>query len=332
MKRLAIIGAGSWGTALAIVLAPRFEEIRLRVYEQDLAERLRRTRENDLYLPGFSLPHNVAVHTGFETALPGADVVLSVSPSHVTRALFTGMLPHLDPKMLFVSATKGIETKTLRRMSEVIAEVAGARFEPRVAVLSGPTFAREVAAGEPAAVVISSPDRDLNETIQRAFSGPTFRLYTNADPVGVELAASLKNVIALGAGVCNGLGLGNNTVAALITRGLAEITRLAVALGGQPHTLAGLAGLGDLVLTCTGSLSRNRQVGVELGRGRELAEIVGAMRMVAEGIQTAYAARDLSRKCAIEMPITGQVNAILSGERSPREAIRELMERSLKGE
>lgn len=332
MKRLAIVGAGSWGTALAIVLAPRFEEIRLRVYEQDLAERLRQTHENDLYLPGFQLPRNIAVHTAFDTALDGAEVVLSVSPSHVTRAVFTGMLPHLDPKMLFVSATKGIETKTLRRMSQVIGEVAGARFQPRVAVLSGPTFAREVAAGEPAAVVISSPDQELNEAIQLAFSGPTFRLYTNTDPVGVELAASLKNVIALGAGVCNGLGLGNNTIAALITRGLAEITRLAVALGGEPHTLAGLAGLGDLVLTCTGALSRNRQVGLELGRGRELAEIVGSMRMVAEGIQTAYAAMDLARKCAIEMPITGQVNAILCGERSPREAIRELMERSLKGE
>ncbi|HVX66232.1 MAG TPA: NAD(P)H-dependent glycerol-3-phosphate dehydrogenase [Bryobacteraceae bacterium] len=332
MKRLAIIGAGSWGTALAIVLAPRFDEIRLRVYEQDLAERLVRTRENDLYLPGFRLPENVAVHTAFDRALEDAEVVLSVSPSHVTRAVFTGMLPHLDSKMLFVSATKGIETKTLRRMSQVIAEVVAPRFAPRVAVLSGPTFAREVAAGEPAAVVISSPDQELNEAIQLAFSGPTFRLYTNTDPVGVELAAALKNVIALGAGVCNGLGLGNNTIAALITRGLAEITRLAVASGGQPRTLAGLAGLGDLVLTCTGALSRNRQVGIELGRGRELAEIVGSMRMVAEGIQTAYAAMDLARKCGIEMPITGQVNAILSGERSPREAIRELMERSLKGE
>jgi glycerol-3-phosphate dehydrogenase (NAD(P)+) len=332
LKRLAIVGAGSWGTALAIVLAPRFDEIRLRVYEQDLAERLRRTRENDLYLPGFHLPANVAVHTDFDAALQGAEVVLSVSPSHVTRAVFTGMLPYLDPKMLFVSATKGIETKTLRRMSQVIAEVTRERFEARVAVLSGPTFAREVAAGEPAAVVISSPDQELNETVQLAFSGPTFRLYTNTDPVGVELAASLKNVIALGAGVCNGLGLGNNTIAALITRGLAEITRLAVALGGQPRTLAGLAGLGDLVLTSTGALSRNRQVGVELGRGRELAAIVGSMRMVAEGIQTTYAAIDLARKCAIEMPITGQVNAILLGQRSPREAIRELMERSLKGE
>jgi glycerol-3-phosphate dehydrogenase (NAD(P)+) len=328
---LTVAGAGSWGTALAIVLAPRFREIRLWVYEQDLAGRMRESRENDVYLPGFRLPGNVRIHTGFP-ALEGADVVLSVAPSHVTRATYERMLPHLPASALFVSATKGIETKTLLRMSQVIGEVSGRRFSPRVAVLSGPTFAREVAAGEPTALVISSPDRGLNDTIQHAFSGPTFRLYTNTDPVGVELAASLKNVIAIGAGVCNGLGLGNNTLAALITRGLAEITRLAVALGGDPRTLAGLAGLGDLVLTCTGALSRNRQVGIELGRGRSLEEIIGSMRMVAEGVHTTYAAVDLARKCGIEMPITEQVNAILHGERGPREAIRELMERTLKGE
>ncbi len=332
MNRLAIIGAGSWGTALAIVLAPRFPEVRLWVYEPDLADRIRETRENDVYLPGFRLPESVGVENDFAGALEGAEVVLSVTPSHVTRAIFGQMLSHLSPSMLFVSATKGIEIKTLLRMSEVIAEVTAPRFTPRVAVLSGPTFAREIAAGEPAALVISSRDSELTQVIQRAFAGPTFRLYTNSDPVGVELAASLKNVIALGAGVCSGLGLGNNTIAALITRGLAEITRLAVALGGEPKTLAGLAGLGDLVLTCTGALSRNRQVGMELGRGRPLAEIVGSMRMIAEGIQTAYAAMDLAARCAIEMPITSQVNAILRAERSPREAIRELMERSLKGE
>jgi glycerol-3-phosphate dehydrogenase (NAD(P)+) len=332
LKRLTIAGAGSWGTALAIVLAPRFREIRLWTYEPDLAARMRDTGENDVYLPGFHLPQNVAVHTAFPEALDGADVVLSVAPSHVTRATYERMLEYLVPSMVFVSATKGIETKTLLRMSQVIREVVGRKFEPRVAVLSGPTFAREVAAGEPAAVVISSDDRELSESVQRAFSGPTFRLYTNSDPVGVELAASLKNVIAIGAGVCNGLGLGNNTIAALITRGLAEITRLAVAAGGDPKTLAGLAGLGDLVLTSTGALSRNRQVGIELGRGRRLEEIVGSMRMVAEGIQTTYAAVDLAGRCGIEMPITQQVHAILRAERSPREAIRELMERSLKPE
>jgi glycerol-3-phosphate dehydrogenase (NAD(P)+) len=332
MTRLAIVGAGSWGTALAAVLAPRFPEIRLWVYEADLAERMRGTRENDVYLPGFRLPENVRVVTDFEEALDGAAIVLGVTPSHVTRAIWERMLPHLAPSMLFVSATKGIETQTLMRMSEVVRSVVARRFEPRIVVLSGPTFAREVAAGEPTAVVISSGDSELNETVQRAFSGPTLRLYTNTDPAGVEMAASLKNVIAIGAGVLNGLGLGNNSIAALITRGLAEITRLAVALGGEPRTLAGLAGLGDLVLTCTGALSRNRQVGIELGRGRRIEDIIGSMRMVAEGVHTTYAAMGLAHRCGIEMPITGQVHAILRSQRSPREAIRELMERSLKRE
>jgi glycerol-3-phosphate dehydrogenase (NAD(P)+) len=332
MTRLAIVGAGSWGTALAAVLAPRFPEIRLWVYEADLAERMRLARENDIYLPGFRLPENVRVVTDFEEGLDGAAIVLGVTPSHVTRAIWERMLPHLAPSMLFVSATKGIETHTLLRMSEVVRAVVARRFEPRIAVLSGPTFAREVAAGEPTAVVISSGDSELNETVQRAFSGPTLRLYTNGDPAGVELAASLKNVIAIGAGVLNGLGSGNNSIAALITRGLAEISRLAVALGGEPRTLAGLAGLGDLVLTCTGALSRNRQVGIELGRGRRLEDVIGSMRMVAEGVQTTYAAMDLAHRCGIEMPISGQVHAILRSQRSPREAIRELMERSLKRE
>lgn len=332
MTRLAIVGAGSWGTALAAVLAPRFSEIRLWVFEADLAERMRETRENDVYLPGFRLPENVRVVTDFGEALEGAAIVLGVTPSHVTRAIWRQMLPHLAPPMLFVSATKGIETQTLSRMSEVVRGVVAERFEPRIAVLSGPTFAREVAAGEPTAVVISSGDAELNETVQRAFSGPTLRLYTNSDPAGVELAASLKNVIAIGAGVLNGLGSGNNSIAALITRGLAEITRLAVALGGEPRTLAGLAGLGDLVLTCTGALSRNRQVGIELGRGRRIEEITASMRMVAEGVHTTYAAMDLALRCGIEMPITEQVHAILRSQRSPREAIRELMERSLKRE
>jgi glycerol-3-phosphate dehydrogenase (NAD(P)+) len=242
------------------------------------------------------------------------------------------MLPHLAPGMCFVSATKGIESGTLLRMSQVVREVAGERFASRVAVLSGPTFAREVARGEPAAVVVASDDRALAESVQRAFSGPAFRLYTNDDPPGVELGAALKNVIAIAAGACQGLGLGSNTMAALITRGLAEITRLAVAVGGKPLTLAGLAGLGDLVLTCHGELSRNRFVGVELARGREIADIVGSMKMVAEGVETTSAAVELAARHGIEMPITGQVEAVLKHGKPPREALRELMERSLKGE
>jgi glycerol-3-phosphate dehydrogenase (NAD(P)+) len=332
MNRLAIIGAGGWGTALAIVLAPRFEQVSLWVYEQDLAGRMRATRENDVFLPGALVPEKVCITSRLCEALDDAAIVLSVMPSHVLRATYMRMLPHLERSMLFVSATKGIENGTLLRMSEVIREVVSARFEPRIAALSGPTFAKEVARGEPTALVVASADSELTEMIQAAFAGPTFRVYRNSDPVGVELAASLKNVIALGAGVCQGLGLGSNTIAALVTRGLAEITRLAVAMGGQPATLAGLAGLGDLVLTCTGDLSRNRQVGIELGRGRGLEDILNSMRMVAEGVQTTYAAVDLSRKAGVDLPITSQVAAILRGVRSPREAIRELMERSLKGE
>jgi glycerol-3-phosphate dehydrogenase (NAD(P)+) len=242
------------------------------------------------------------------------------------------MLPHLTPGITFVSATKGIENTTLLRMSEVIAQVLAPAFVPRVAVLSGPTFAREIAKGEPAALVVSSTDAEAAREIQKSFSGPTFRLYTNADPVGVELGAALKNVIAIGAGICHGLGLGSNTVAALITRGLAEVSRLALAMGGAPKTLAGLAGMGDLVLTCNGDLSRNRKVGIELARGRKLDDIVASMKMVAEGVQTAYAAVDLAKKYQVEMPITAQMHAIFRHGRSPREAVRELMERSLKEE
>ena len=264
---VAIIGAGSWGTALAIVLAPRFERIRLWAHESDLVERMLSTRVNDVFLPGFTLPLNVEPTTGLAHALEDAGIVIGVMPSRFARPLYRQMLPHLDSEMRFVSATKGLEQGTLLRMSEVARQVIGEKFEPRVTVLSGPTFAREVARGEPTAVVIASPDRELAASIQREFSGPTFRLYVNDDPVGVELGAALKNIIAIGAGICDGLGLGSNAMAALITRGLAEITRLAIALGGRPRTLSGLAGLGDLVLTCNGDLSRNRMVGIELARG-----------------------------------------------------------------
>ena len=328
----AIIGAGSWGTALAIVLAPRFERIRLWAHETDLVERMFSTRINDVFLPGFSLPLNVDPTADLSYALESAGIVVGVMPSRFARPLYREMLPHLGIEMRFVSATKGLEQGTLLRMSEVARAVIGQKFEPRVAVLSGPTFAREVARGEPTAVVIASPDRELAESIQREFSGPTFRLYANDDPVGVELGAALKNIIAIGAGICDGLGLGSNSMAALITRGLAEITRLAIALGGRPKTLAGLAGLGDLVLTCNGALSRNRTVGIELAKGRTLTDIVGSMTMIAEGVETTAAACDLARKCGVDMPITLQMDAILRGRTSPRAAIRELMERALKTE
>jgi glycerol-3-phosphate dehydrogenase (NAD(P)+) len=332
LKRLAVIGGGSWGTALSVVLAPRFERVRLWVYEQDLAERMRSSRINDVFLPGAALPANIDVTPSLPYAVEDAEIVLGVMPSHHARRVYDDLLPHLREDMLFVSATKGIENGTLLRMSQVLNDVAGNRFPPRVGVLSGPTFAKEVARGEPAAIVIASHDPVLARTIQAAFSGPTLRLYTNSDPVGVEIGASVKNVIAIAAGVCAGLGLGANTMAALITRGLAEITRMAVAAGGQDRTLAGLAGLGDLVLTCNGELSRNRTVGFELGQGKKLPAILAGTRMVAEGVQTTYAATELATRLSVEMPITRQVYAILRGGRDPREALKELMERSLKEE
>ncbi len=332
MKELAIVGAGSWGTALAIVLAPRFEIVRLWSHSADLAVRLQSDRVNDAFLPGFELPPNVQVFSDLATVVEGAAAALGVMPSRHARQVYSNMLPFVCERTVFVSATKGLEHGTLLRMSQVLGEVLSAKFAPRVACLSGPTFAREVARGAPAAVVIASEDRQLAAAIQRAFSGPTFRLYTNADPIGVEIGAALKNVIAIGAGICHGMGLGNNSIAALITRGLAEITRLAVAMAARPETLAGLAGLGDLVLTCTGELSRNRALGVELARGRPLQEIVSSMTMVAEGVETIPGAIGLAERFRVNMPITEQMDSILRGGRSPRDAIRELMDRKLKDE
>jgi glycerol-3-phosphate dehydrogenase (NAD(P)+) len=243
------------------------------------------------------------------------------------------MLPHLQQSMLFVSATKGLENGSLLRPSEVIAEVlSAARICPQIAVISGPTFAKEVARFEPTALVAASCEGGVADRVQFAFSGPTFRLYTSQDTIGVEIGGSIKNVVAIGAGVLHGMGLGHNAMAALITRGLAEMTRLAVAMGGQPLTLAGLAGLGDLVLTCNGELSRNRTVGVELAHGRKLEEIVNSMKMVAEGIKTTNAAVDLAKRYSVEMPISEQMFQVLNFGVPPREAIQRLMERALKGE
>jgi glycerol-3-phosphate dehydrogenase (NAD(P)+) len=332
VKTLAIIGGGSWGSALAIALAPRFPEVRLWVYEPDLATRIRESRINDVYLPGFQLPGNVTPTSDLAESLDRAAIVLSVIPSHLTRGVYRRMLPYLRPDMRFVSATKGVENGTLMRMSEVIAEVLRPSFTPSVTVISGPTFAREVAAGEPTALVAASKSTEAAEEIQAAFSGSNFRLYTSPDPIGVETGGSIKNVIAIGAGVLHGLGLGHNAMAALITRGLAEMSRLAVALGGSPRTLAGLAGLGDLVLTCHGDLSRNRTVGIELAKGRNLDEIVASMRMVAEGVKTTNAAVELAARYGVEMPIAAQMQRMLHHGVSPRDAIRALMERSLREE
>jgi glycerol-3-phosphate dehydrogenase (NAD(P)+) len=332
VRNLAIIGAGSWGTALANVLAPRFPRIRLWVYEADLAARIQDSRVNDVYLPGFEIPRNIQPVNDIAEAVDGAEAVLSVVPSHLVRSLYQQMLPHVSESMLFVSATKGLENGSLLRMSSVIEEVLAERFAPRLAVISGPSFAREVARFEPTALVVASRDSATAEAVQSAFSGPTFRLYTSLDPIGVELGGSVKNVVAIGAGVLHGMGLGHNAMAALITRGLAEITRLNVAMGGRPQTMAGLAGLGDLVLTCTGDLSRNRSVGVALAHGRSLEEIVGSMKMVAEGVKTTNAVVDLAKQCSVEMPIAARMYDMLHFGVSPREAIRQLMERSLKEE
>jgi glycerol-3-phosphate dehydrogenase (NAD(P)+) len=332
VKSLAIIGGGGWGTALAIILAPRFPRVRLWVYEADLAARMSETRENDVYLPGCLLPRRVEVVNKLPAALDGAEIVLSAIPSHLVRGLYQQMVPFLNESMVFVSATKGLENGTLLRMSEVILDVLRNRLTPRVAVISGPTFALEVARFEPTALVVASSDGTLAETVQGAFSGPTFRLYANSDTTGVELGGSVKNVVAIGAGVVHGLGLGHNTMAALITRGLAEITRLAVAMGGAAQTLAGLAGLGDLVLTCSGDLSRNRTVGVELALGGKLEEIVSSMKMVAEGIKTTNAVAELAKRHSVEMPICEQMLQMLQFGVSPREAMQRLMDRSLKVE
>jgi glycerol-3-phosphate dehydrogenase (NAD(P)+) len=329
-NQLSIVGGGSWGTALAIVLAPRFDRVRLWVYEADLAREMQTRRENSVYLPGFRLPENVEPTASLEEAVQGAAIVLSATPSHHTRAIYRQMLPWVTKGAAFVSATKGLEEGSLLRVSEVIRQVTEERAQ--VAVISGPTFAREVAAGHPTALVVGAEDATFAARVQTAFAGRTFRLYRNTDVAGVELGAALKNVIAIGAGICAGLGLGTNSFAALVTRGLAEISRLAEALGGQRATLAGLAGLGDLVLTCSGELSRNRQVGIALSQGRRIEDIVAGMRMVAEGVKTTYSAVELARRHGIEMPITEQMYTILNQGRSPQSAIQELMERSLKDE
>jgi len=285
-----------------------------------------------LFMPGFKLPEGIAATNDLGEALEHAEIVLTAMPSHVCYSLYESMLRHLRPEMIFVSATKGVQTDPVMRMSEIIESVVGRRFVPRLCALSGPSFAKEVARGDPTAVVVASRDRTAAQLVQKEFSSKTLRIYTSSDVIGVEIGGAVKNIVAIAAGVIAGLGLGHNPTAALITRGLAEISRLACACGARRETLAGLAGMGDLVLTCTGELSRNRMVGVEMGRGRKLSEIIGSMRMVAEGVKTTYATVALAERNGVEMPIIAQVYRILEGQITPREAIRELMVRSLKDE
>jgi glycerol-3-phosphate dehydrogenase (NAD(P)+) len=334
LSRIAILGGGSWGTALAIVLARarHKHEISLWIHDSALAESVRRDRENRSYLPGHRLAPEVNVTGDISKAISGGQIVIGVIPTAYARAVYSAAAPGLPAHSVFVSAAKGLEPATHKRISEVVLEVSSPKLAPRLAVLSGPSFAVEVARGEPTAVLLASPDAVLAAELQEEFAAPNFRVYTNDDVLGVELAGAMKNVIAIAAGVCQGLGLGSNPLAALITRGLAEMSRLAAALNAQPETLTGLAGLGDLVLTCTGALSRNRQVGIELGKGRSLAEILSGMRMIAEGVGTASALLALAREAKVELPITEQVAAILHAGKTPRDAIRNIMERPQKRE
>jgi len=335
MSEIAIIGAGAWGTGLAIVLgAKETHRIRLWAYEPEVCQSIEESRINQLFLPSCTIPNSVTCSNDLEVVLAGAQIVISVMPSQHCRRLFERMRPLIAPQALVISATKGLEEGTLQRMTEVVSDVLAQKGYGRsVGALSGPSFAQEVARGDPTAIAIASQDGELLQTVQKEFSGPSFRVYTNTDVVGVELGGALKNVIAIAAGICDGLGFGHNSAAALITRGLAEMTRLVVACGGRAETMAGLAGLGDLVLTCTGGLSRNHSVGVELGKGRKLPEIIAGMHgMVAEGVFTTTAAVGLAHARGVEMPITEQMHAILHHGKSPREAIQELMTRSGKSE
>jgi glycerol-3-phosphate dehydrogenase (NAD(P)+) len=325
MSRISILGAGAWGTALALSLARRGgHQLCLWSHSAELAEQLSDAGENLPYLPGFTLPVDIHVTSDLPRAIFEADILLCVTPSQHLRSVITHIAPMLTRDQIIVSASKGLEETTFLRMSQVVLSVTENPF----AVLSGPSFAQEVAAGIPTAIVVASQRRGIAQIVQRDFTSPSLRVYTNDDVPGVELGGSLKNVIALASGVATGLNLGHNSSAALITRGIAEMTRLAVACGGRRQTLAGLSGIGDLVLTCTGSLSRNRAVGIELGRGRQLPDIIAGLNgKVAEGIQSTAAALGLAARYAVEMPITVQVDAILHHHKSPREAIRELMSR-----
>ena len=346
MKKIAILGAGSWGTALAIVLTRSRQSHRVSLWTRnpDLAKSLHNERVNPSYLKGHRLAESIEATHSLSEALDGAEIVVGAMPSAFARRVYMSAKPFWQRDNTIVSATKGLEPGTHLRMSQVIYDVLGEEAAQRTAVLSGPSFAADVASGQPTAVVVAgravlelarvSGRHYANPAAeaQAEFAGPNFRLYTNSDVLGVELCGAMKNVIAIAAGVCNGLELGSNALAALITRGLAEMSRLATKLGAKPETLNGLAGLGDLVLTCTGGLSRNRHVGIQLAKGRALNEILSEMKMVAEGVETTSALLDLATESQVELPITEQVHALLRDEKSAVEAINTVMERPAKSE
>ncbi len=329
---IGVIGAGSWGTTLAQLLADKGYTVDLWVFEEDLCRTIRETRENTFYLPGFELNANLRAEHDLEKVVRDHDLLVMVVPSHVYRMVATRMLPFMKPGVTVVSATKGIENDTLLTMSQIWREIAPSEQVMHLVSLSGPSFAREVVRKAPTAITVAAEEMEVARMIHLVFSSAHFRVYTSLDKIGVEVAGALKNVIALAAGVCDGLDFGHNTRAALITRGLAEISRLGVKMGAHPLTFSGLAGIGDLLLTCTGELSRNRTVGYQLGQGRSLQEVLGEMRMVAEGVKTARSVHFLAQKMEVEMPICERVYQVLYEGKSPRVAVRELMERDLKHE
>lgn len=331
-KAIAVVGAGSWGTALARLLAQKGNDVRLWAYEQSVVESIQSYAQNTIYLPGISLPGNLTASADLDGVVPGAELVLSVSPAQYVRGIMTEVVPLIAPGAVVVNASKGIEKGSLLTMAEVLKEVLPSGLAENAAFLSGPSFALEVARQQATAVTIACADHDTAVSAQQLFQTPYFRVYTSTDVVGVEMGGALKNVIAIAAGMAVGLGLGSNALAALITRGLAEITRLGQARGASARTFSGLAGMGDLILTCTGDLSRNRHVGVELGQGRRLDAILAEMTMVAEGVDTARAARALSDREGIEMPIVEQVHAVLFEGRTARDALETLMLRDPKPE
>ncbi len=327
---IAILGAGSWGTALAVHLARVGHAVRIWSVEAPVVAEMRERRANTIYLPDVLLPEAVAPTACIEEALTGVGIVVAVVPSHAMRSVARAACPHLAPGAILVSAAKGLELETLERMSEVLAQESGQGHA--IVAMSGPSFAVEVARELPTALSVASTDLAAAERVQAEFRGRFLRLYATDDVVGVEIGGAIKNVIAIAAGVAEGLGLGHNAQAALITRGLVEISRLAVAAGGRRETLAGLTGLGDLVLTCTGPYSRNRHVGIELAHGRRLADVLAGMKMVAEGVKTTEAALALGARHGVELPITEQMAAVLDGRKTPREALEDLMLRPQRNE
>jgi glycerol-3-phosphate dehydrogenase (NAD(P)+) len=329
MRRVSVLGAGSWGTAIAVHLARVGHDVRLWARDPALVEAMCIRRENAVYLAGVMLPESLIVTHDLHS-VAGSDLVVSAIPSHGVRAVIHAAVPHIGVGVTIVSAAKGLEPRTLLRMSEVVAQELGPGRP--VVVLSGPSFAMEVARQLPTAVLAASANPDATAFVQSEFRGPSFRLYGSADVIGVEIGGALKNIIAIAAGVVEGLGLGHNALAALITRGLAEVTRLACAAGGRRETLAGLSGLGDLVLTCTGNLSRNRHVGIELGHGRQLPDILAGMKMVAEGVSTTTAALALGEQYGIELPIASQMAEVLAGRSDVRTAVDALMLRRQRAE